>query len=74
MLGHDGPIVRHTDSIDDNDGMVAYAGDDYFVDIMDAYLATDRARVGKVGDAIAELIGGQDLVEFAVAWMGRNLG
>ena len=37
--------------------------------ILNEYLKTGRARTGKVGGAQAELIDGQDLVEFAVDWI-----
>ena len=59
--------------LDDNDGIVDYPGEDYFVTILRAYLETGRAAVGKVGGATSELIDGSDLVEFSVRWMAANL-
>jgi aminoglycoside 3-N-acetyltransferase len=38
------------------------------------YLATGRARSGRVGRAPSELIEARDLVEFGVAWMAEKLG
>ena len=59
--------------LDDNDGIVDRPGEDYFATILRAYLETGRAATGMVGEATSELIGGADLVDFAVTWMARNL-
>jgi len=63
------------ESLDDSGGIVERDDDeeDYFATILREYLATDRAVVGAVGDATAELLDGPDLVAFAVDWMGANL-
>ncbi|MGD2051921.1 MAG: AAC(3) family N-acetyltransferase [Acidimicrobiia bacterium] len=69
-----GPVVRVIESLDDSTGIVAYPAEDYFTAILRAYLATGRAQRGKVGDARAELIDGDDIVRFAVRWMAEHLG
>jgi aminoglycoside N3'-acetyltransferase len=67
------PVVRTIDTIDDSAGIVERAGEDYFITILSAYLATGRARVGRVGRATSELLDAADLVAFAVDWMARHL-
>ena len=52
-------------------------GEDYFVTILREYLATGRARPGRVGLAQSELIEASDLVDFGTQWMNlqfRNAG
>ena len=39
-----GPRVRTVECLDDSDGIVAYAGADYFADILEAYLASGKHR------------------------------
>ncbi len=68
-----GAVVRTVSSLDDSDGIVDHPGDDYFAEILRAYLATGRAKAGRVGGAQSELLDGPDLVDFAVRWMGVNL-
>lgn len=68
-----GPEVRVVDTLDDSNGIVEWPGDDYFVTILEAYLATGRVRQGIVGDASAQLLDARDAVSFAVAWMNANL-
>lgn len=69
-----GSVVRVVECLDDSAGIVDYPSEDYFTSILHAYLATDRAACGLVGDANAELIDGGDIVRFAVRWMEANLG
>ncbi|HEY1176049.1 MAG TPA: AAC(3) family N-acetyltransferase [Phytomonospora sp.] len=73
VLGPDGPIVRTVSCLDDSDGIVDWAGEDYFALILKAYLAEGRGARGRVGGASAELLDARDLVAFGAAWMGRNL-
>ena len=65
------PVVRIVDTLDDSAGIADYEGveEDEFGVILKEYLKTGRASTGKVGGAQAELIDGQDLVEFAVNWI-----
>lgn len=73
VQGPDGPVVRVVETLDDSDGIVPVAGEDYFVTILRAYLAEGRARIGRVGAAASELIDAVDLVAFSVRWMTENL-
>ncbi|MCU1368590.1 MAG: aminoglycoside N3-acetyltransferase [Ilumatobacteraceae bacterium] len=75
VVGPDGTVrVREVECLDDSDGIVDHPGEDYFATITRDYLATGRARVGRVGAARSELIQARDLVEFATAWMNEHLG
>ena len=69
-----GAELRVVRCLDDSDGIVDHPGEDYFAQIMRAYLATGRARTGRVGGASSELLDGADVVAFAVDWMAANLG
>jgi aminoglycoside N3'-acetyltransferase len=71
--GADGPEIRAIECLDDEHGIVAWPGEDYFATILRAYLATGRARTGRVGQAQAELIDATDLVRFGADWMTLNL-
>lgn len=64
--------LRRIDCLDDEHGIVDYPGEDYFAQILRAYLATGRARTGKVGAATSELIEAADVVDFGVAWMAEH--
>jgi aminoglycoside N3'-acetyltransferase len=69
-----GPTVRIVETLDDSNGIVDYPDEDYFAAILKAYLATGRARIGKVGSAASQLIEARDIVPFGVAWMNTHLG
>ena len=63
--------------VGDEHGIVDWPGEDYFVTILREYLATGRARPGRVGLAQSELIEASDLVDFGTQWMNlqfRNAG
>jgi len=64
---------RTVECLDDSTGIVDHPGEDYFAQLLRAYLATGRAAVGTVGNATSELIDAADLVAFAVNWMAANL-
>jgi len=70
-----GDIVeeRTVECLDDSNGIVDHPGEDYFAQLLRAYLETGRAAVGTVGDATSELIDATDLVAFATSWMATNL-
>ena len=59
--------------LDDNDGIVERPGEDYFITLLRAYLATGRASTGMVGQADSELLDAADVVAFGAAWMGEHL-
>jgi aminoglycoside N3'-acetyltransferase len=68
-----GPRHVWIECLDDSEGIAAWDGEDYFAIILKTYLATERARQGRVGHADSELIEAADLVAFGAAWMERNL-
>jgi len=65
--------LRVVECLDDESGIVDHPGEDYFATILKAYLATGRARAGRVGGAESELIDAADIVAFGRAWMTANL-
>lgn len=67
------PEVRAVECLDDSDGIVDHPGEDYFAQILRAYLATGRARTGRVGHAPTEVIDAADIVAFGVEWMTGHL-
>jgi aminoglycoside N3'-acetyltransferase len=73
-LARDGGVVEQAvECLDDSDGIVDHPGEDYFAQIVRAYLATGRAATGRVGNAQSELIDAGDLVAFGVEWMATHL-
>jgi len=73
VVGPAGPELRTVTCLDDSNGIVDHDGEDEFLTILRAYLATGRASTGLVGAAASELLDGPDLVDFAVAWMAEHL-
>ena len=75
VIADSGGVPRHVwiDCLDDSRGIADWDGDDYFVDILQAYLALDRHREGQVGKARSELLDAADLVDFGTRWMETNL-
>ena len=55
--------------LDDEHGIVDWPGEDYFAVILRDYLATGRAKHGRVGSADSELIDAADLASFGASWM-----
>jgi aminoglycoside 3-N-acetyltransferase len=51
---------------------VDWPGEDYFAVILRDYLATGRAKHGRVGLADSELIEARDPVAFATQWMNAR--
>lgn len=62
-----------TDCLDDFQGILPWAGEDYFALILKAYLAEGRAVSGTIGEARSELIDAADIVAFGARWMEANL-
>ena len=73
LAGPDGPRHVWIECLDDAEGVVDWEGEDYFAVILKAYLATGRARTGRVGRADSELIDAADIVDFGARWMEENL-
>jgi aminoglycoside 3-N-acetyltransferase len=75
IAGEDGaPEHVWTDCLDDLDGIVSYRGEDYFAQILHAYLPHGRHREGLVGRAQSELLDAADYVAFGARWMEACLG
>lgn len=73
MITDGKPTIGRIESLDDSNGIVDRPGEDYFALILRAYLDTERARTGKVGNARAELLDAGELVRFATSWMNHHL-
>lgn len=73
IMGANGPETRSVECLDDEFGIVDWQGDDYFALILKAYFADGRGVRGRVGNADAELIDAQDIVDFGARWMSENL-
>lgn len=61
--------TRTVSCLDDENGIVAWDGEDYFALCMRAYRQTGRVRSGRVGRCEAELLEAPDVLDFAAAWM-----
>jgi aminoglycoside N3'-acetyltransferase len=61
------------ESLDDNDGIVEWAGGDYFSQILLDYRASGAVQRSPVGQCSAELFDATDFVGFAVRWMNEQL-
>jgi aminoglycoside N3'-acetyltransferase len=64
-----GPQIRVVHCLDDSEGIVDYPGEDYFAQILDAFLAATDSPQGQIGQARAELLDAASLVNFAARWM-----
>jgi aminoglycoside N3'-acetyltransferase len=62
------------ESLDDNEGIAHWSQGDYFSQILLDYVASGAARVGPVGSCTAEVLDAAGFVQFAEAWMNRELG
>jgi aminoglycoside 3-N-acetyltransferase len=47
--------------------------EDYFITVVEDFLATGRGRRGTVGDAPSVLVAAKEIVPFAVAWLERTV-
>jgi aminoglycoside N3'-acetyltransferase len=76
VLADEAGAPRHVwiECLDDAEGIAAWDGDDYFAEILRAYLALGRHAAGHVGQADSELIDAADLVRFGASWMAAHLG
>ena len=65
----DGPRIQAVHCLDDSGGIVNYPGEDYFAQILDAFLTATASPRGSIGQARSELIDAAALVNFAAQWM-----
>lgn len=68
------PLHVWIECLDDAEGIARWDGDDYFAEILCAYLALGRHAEGRVGRARSELLDAADLVRFGAGWMETHLG
>lgn len=66
-------VVRSCSSLDDENGIVDYTGEDYFAVITREFLESGYATVGRVGNATCELLDARALVSFGANWMTSHL-
>lgn len=70
VLSSDGTVrVCTVCCLDDTDGIIDWPGEDYFKSVLQDYLHTRRARIGRVGKAPSELIDSVDFLDYSVSWM-----
>jgi aminoglycoside 3-N-acetyltransferase len=62
------------EEFDTCDGIRDWGGGDYFVAIVEGYLAAGHGGTGQVGAARSYLFDAQDLTAFGVGWMERAFG
>jgi aminoglycoside 3-N-acetyltransferase len=65
----EGTQWRTIEEFDTSDPVVEGLADDYFDEIVTAYLAGGRGTVGRVGDAESVLVDAAPIVRFAVDWL-----
>jgi aminoglycoside N3'-acetyltransferase len=58
--------------LDDAEGIFDWSGEDYFAQILDAYLTRGTHQAGKVGNADSVLLDANDIVQFGARWMEHN--
>jgi aminoglycoside N3'-acetyltransferase len=83
VFGRHGPETRSVECLDDEHGIIDWPGtgagevawpdNDYFAVILKAFLTANRGLRGRVGNADAELIEAEEIVEFGARWMEENL-
>jgi aminoglycoside N3'-acetyltransferase len=70
--GPNGSETRVVECLDDEHGIVDWPGEDYFATILRDYMATSRAKQGRIGNAQSELLDARDLVAFGAAWINEK--
>lgn len=73
IAGQDGPEHVWVECLDDNQGLVDWAGDDYFAEILRNYRLLGRHREEAVGRGNGELFEALDIVTFGARWMEEHL-
>lgn len=68
-----GPEIRTIECLDDANGIVEYAGEDYFGVILEDYARQGGVRRGRVANAIGEIIQARPFADFAARWMEAHL-
>ena len=60
---------RMIEEFDTSNPVVSGVADDYFAEIVEAFLATGQGCRGKIGKADSVLVPAREIVEFAVRWL-----
>ena len=65
----DGVVWRTAEEFDTSNPVVAGVSDDYFAEIVSAFLEAGHGSVGKVGNADSLLVPAAEIVAYAVNWL-----
>jgi aminoglycoside 3-N-acetyltransferase len=68
------PAWRWFEEFDTSQPVVEGLADDYFAEIVTAYLASGEGHEGQVGAARAVLVSARPMLAFAVSWLERRCG
>jgi aminoglycoside N3'-acetyltransferase len=71
VKGMRGPEIRTITCLDNDNGVVEGLEQDYFAEILKAYISAGRGIRGKAGKADCDLLDAEDLVGFSVSWLER---
>ncbi|MHA6688941.1 aminoglycoside 3-N-acetyltransferase [Devosia sp. A449] len=72
MLINGRSVWRHFEEFDTSDPVVDGLADDYFADVVDAFLASGQGRRGQIGHAPSVLVDAPAIVAFAIDWLERR--
>lgn len=67
-----GTVWRMVEEFDTSVAVVPELADDYFIEVVEGFLATGRGRRGLIGDAPSLLVDAAAICSFAVAWLERR--
>lgn len=74
LLGDDGRTEwRWVEEFDTSEPVVEGLAEDYFAEVVEAFLATGRGRRGRVGQAPSVLVDAAAVTTFAVDWLERRV-
>jgi aminoglycoside 3-N-acetyltransferase len=67
-------VWSEVEEFDTSDPVVPGLADDYFGEIVTAFLASGQGRRGKIGGAASVMVGAAPMVSFAVEWLEQRFG
>lgn len=73
LMTTDGTVWRMIEEFDTSVAVVPELADDYFVEVVESFLATGQGREGMIGDAPSLLVDAAAICSFAVAWLEQRL-
>ncbi|RYZ40842.1 MAG: aminoglycoside 3-N-acetyltransferase [Myxococcaceae bacterium] len=81
VLRYDAPLLvdgrtvwREFEEFDTGDPVVEGLADDFFAEVVEAFLSTGQGRRGVIGDAPSVLVEARPMVAFAVHWLESRFG